>query len=111
MGRGFELDGDLRRLLRHPLAGPDVERHSGPTPVVHEELERHISLSVRVGVYVILVAVAVDFLAPHPARLVLAPHGVVGHVVLGDLPDRFQDLHLLLAHRVGVEGYGRFHGR
>ena len=40
MRHGPELDGDLGRALRQPLAGPDVERDAGPAPVVDRRAAR-----------------------------------------------------------------------
>src|SRR4028118_1252014 len=56
MGRGVELDGDLRRLLRHPLPGPQEERHPRPTPVVHVEPEGDVGLGDGLGAYTFLLA-------------------------------------------------------
>src|SRR5919202_6129679 len=57
----------------------------------------------------LLLAVPQNLLAPHPAAAVLAPHGEVLDLSFGDPADRLQDLHLLFAYRLGVEGRGRLH--
>ncbi|MNT94668.1 hypothetical protein D3C72_2364070 [compost metagenome] len=43
------------------------------------------------------------------AGAVLAAHRLVAHVLPGDGFQRLEDLHLLVAHRLGVEAYRRFH--
>ena len=39
----------LECLVGHPLAGADVERNVGPTPVVDDEFQGGISFGVRIG--------------------------------------------------------------
>src|ERR687889_77630 len=105
----LELDGDLRDPLRQPLARPDVERHSRPPPVVYKKLSRDVRLGRRVRRHVLLLAISRNLLAPHPAPGVLTPNGIALDLVLRDAADRFEDLYLLLAHRLGIEGDRRLH--
>ena len=64
LGRLAEGDGDDARALGHALARPQVERHTGPAPVVDLATERDEGLGLGVGRHPGLVAVA-DVLAPH----------------------------------------------
>ena len=102
-----ELDGDLGRALRKPLAGPHVERHAGPAPVVDGQPRGHVRLRLGLGVDVRLLAIPRYLGGGHPARAVLAADDVGG--VLRGTGDRAQDLDLLVAQRIGLERRGRLH--
>src|SRR3712207_6400414 len=100
----------IRRPPRSTLF-PYTTLFRSPAPVVYKELERHVGLRRGVGGHILLLAVTLDLLAKDPAPLVLAAHGVEVHLVLGDGPGRLEDLYLLLAHRLGIEGHRRLHRR
>ena len=77
------------------LAGSDHERHAGPPGRIHEELERHERLDVRVGADVVYFAIAT----------VLTAHDVG----LDERSDRLDQVRLGLAERVGRVKGGRIH--
>ncbi len=109
VGHRLELDDDLRVLARQALAGAQVEGHAGPAPVVDLHLQGDEGLGVAVVIDVLLEVVGRHFLAADLAGAVLAAHGLVLHIEPGDGLERFEDLHLLVAHRLGVETHRRLH--
>ena len=72
----LELDRDLGRALRQPLARPEVERDARPAPVVDLETGGDVGLGLGLRVDLGLLAVARDRLAGDPARAVLAADDV-----------------------------------
>ena len=84
-----ERDRDDPLALGHALARAQVERHTGPAPVVDRALERDERLGVGLGVNALLRAVA-DVLAAH-------------HVGRFDRPHAAEHLVLLLADRPRLE--------
>ena len=38
-GRTLKLNGNLGVAGCHPLAGPQIERHSRPSPIINEQLD------------------------------------------------------------------------
>ena len=109
MRDGLQAHRDLRVLAGQPLARAQVEGHTGPAPVRDLELDRRVGLGCRLLGNALLLEVAGHLLAARLPRAVLRAHGHVGHVVDGGRPDGTQDLHLLVPHRVGVEGHRRLH--
>ncbi len=109
MGDLAVLDGDLGGALRQPLAGPDVEGHPRPAPVVDRQPGRNERLGLRLGVDVGLLAVTRDARRGHPPGSVLAPHDVARGIerVAGD---RAQDLDLLVAQGIRLECRRWLHG-
>src|SRR5580704_9944537 len=105
------MDADFRDLARQSLASADEERHASPTPVVYLELNRHVSLSDGTAGDLGLLTVSGNWFPRNLAGPVLTAHRSLGNFVDGHRPDGAKDLDLLLAHRIGVEGDGRFHGR
>ena len=103
----LEHDGDLRHPAAEPLAGAQVERHPGPAPGVDVHPDRGERLGLGVGRDALLLQVAQDLLAALPAAGEL-PAGGVGGQVLGE-PDGGEDLFLLGAQVIGVEGDGLLH--
>ncbi len=110
-GCPLELDGDLGVARGQPLAGAQVEGHIGPAPVVDHQLERGVRLGGGVAGHVRFRAIPRDLLAirHHPVAI-LSPHRQVEHLIGLDRLDRAQDLALLVAHRVRLEGDRRLHG-
>src|SRR5205823_11783648 len=72
----LELDGDLRRPLRQPLAGAQVERDTGPAPIVDRHSQRGVRLGPGGGVHSRLLPVAGDLATEHPAGAVLPALGL-----------------------------------
>ena len=98
----FEFDGDLRDAFWETLAGAEVKRNSGPTPVVDLHLHRNIRLTARVGSDPVFVQISRDLLAADFS----------GGVLAGDCPltdrraigrERLQDFQLLVADGIGVQ--------
>src|SRR2546428_826522 len=108
--RAVEADRDLAHALREALARAQIERHSRPPPVVHEEPERGVGLRLRVGRDALFLEVAWDGLAPREAGAVLAAQGGLPDPRGIERSDRVHDLVLLIAHGTRVEGRGRLHG-
>src|SRR4051794_5403924 len=102
------LDCDLGRALRQAFASPDIERHSGPAPVVDRQLRRHERLGLGRRVDLLLVAVTGHLRRGAPAWAVLATDDIAMRArrLRGD---GAQDLHLLVAQGVRLERRGRFH--
>ena len=104
-----ELDRDLGRPLGHPLAGPQVERHAGPAPVVDLEPSGDEGLRFGLFVHLGLRAVGRHGIPGHPPCPVLAPHDVSVDVRLRRRRDRPEDLQLLVAEGVRGECRRRLH--
>src|SRR5205823_7445906 len=99
-----ELDRDLSRALREPLAGAHVERRSLPAPVVDKRAQRDVGLRPRSWSDPRLLAVAVYRGALDEPTRVLAAYRAPRDVAVGDRAERAQHLHLLVAHGLVVEG-------
>jgi len=91
------------RRFGEALARPQIERHSGPAPVLDEELEGGERLGRRRGRNLRLIAVARRRLAVEGAWSVLAAYGVCQDLLGRHRADRLEDLDLLVANGVGVE--------
>ena len=102
MRGAFEHHGDLGHPAAQPLAGAQVERHPGPAAGVDVDPDRGERLGRGVGGDAVFLEVADDLLAALPAAGEL-PARRVGGEVLGE-PDGGEDLFLLGAQVVGVEG-------
>ncbi len=109
MRRALELDPDLGDTLGQALARADVERHVRPAPVVDEQPQRGERLGQRPRRDALLFAITRHVLAEHPALRVLPAHRGTSHLLVEDRPDRAQDLDLLVAHGIGLEGERRLH--
>ena len=108
--RAPELDHDLRAAPGEPLAGPQVERHAGPAPVLHEQLQRGVRLGRRgrrdLGLAAVRPGRAGRSISPSPYW----PRTVRSRISSGrHRPDRLEHLHLLVADRVGRERDRRLH--
>src|SRR5436190_408144 len=77
---------------------------------VNAEPGGDVRLGFRLRVDLRLLPVALDGLAGHPARAVLAADDVCPDLVRGQLADRPDHLDLLVAQGVGVERRRRLHG-
>src|SRR5581483_4854898 len=98
MRHALELDDDLGGLARHPLAGAQVERHIGPAPAIHEQLERDVGLRVRVRLDIRLLAIAGYADIVDDARPILPAHGGLGQVLRVDRHDGLQHVGLAVAY-------------
>ena len=107
MRHTFELDENLGRTLRHALAGTQVERHPGPTPIVDMRLQRDERFGRRGMAQ--FVDIARHRLAVRRAGGILAGDDAIADVVRPDPPQRAQHLDLLVANRGRVEVGRRLH--
>jgi len=109
--RGWaELDAHFTGAERERLARAQVERDSGPAPVIHQQLESDESLDVRVPRDSFLVAVSRDLPAGDFTGGVLTAHHLAGHIQRVHGPDRAEQLHLFVTDRLGLERDRRLHG-
>ncbi len=93
------------------LAGAQVEGHAGPAPVLDLQAQSHISLHVRIGRHLWLLAIARDLAVGDPASLVLAAHDIGVDAARGPVGvDGAQYAYLLVTQRVGLEVDGWLHG-
>ena len=104
-----EIDDDLGQAFLHAFAGAQEERHAGPAPVVDLGLDGDEGFGLAAGRNALLLQVADHRLASHGAGLVLAAHGLVGHILLAERAQRFQHLQLFVTYRVGAQVGRRFH--
>ena len=107
-GRAFELDGDLRHASRQAFAGPQIERHARPPPVVDRDAERRICLRRRFRADAFLLPIARRWQPPRQTRGIL-PAGDVTPGVKGQRLDRAKEFHLFIADRLRVERDRRLH--
>ena len=95
-----------------PLAGPQVERHAGPAPVVDEELEGDEGLGRRVGLHPFLAAVARHVSTPsRKPGPYWAADDVRVDVRARDRPEALEHGQLVVADDVGVQRPGGLHRR
>ncbi|MNH30884.1 hypothetical protein D3C79_912010 [compost metagenome] len=100
--RGFlEVDDDLRQLLRHALAGTQVERHAGPAPVADIGTQGDEGFGVALGVGVVFFQVTRHRLAIAVAGDVLAAHHAGTQALASDRGKGLEHLDLLVADAVG----------
>src|SRR5262249_47023495 len=70
--RALELDDDLGVALVKPLAGPQIKGHTGPAPVIDQDLHGHEGFGARFGTDALLLSVAGNGFAVDVAGGVLA---------------------------------------
>ena len=104
--RALELDHDFALALGHGLACAQVKGHTGPAPVVHAELERHIGFGAAAAGHAVFAGIGLERFAVARARGVLAAHAVGGRV---HRVHRIQHFGFFVAHRVRVKRGGRLH--
>ena len=104
-----ELEHDLRAAAGQPLPGPQIERHAGPAPVLHEQLQRRVRLGRRGRRDLGLPTIGPDWPALDLALAVLAADRPVEDLLRAHRPDRLEHLHLLVPDRVGRERDRRLH--
>src|SRR3954464_3671830 len=94
--RSFKLHEDLGRGNRQFLAGPNVDRHAGPPPVVDRQLDRDEGLNGGVRTHTRDAAIA-DVLPSH-------------HVLRIERPNSLKQKRALIADRFVVVATGWIHG-
>ena len=77
VGEPLEHDRDFCDPLRHPFAGPNVERNPGPSARVNIQAHRSVGFCGGGGIEAALVQIPDYFFAALPARRVLAPRSVL----------------------------------
>jgi len=107
--RMAKANGDHRLLPRQPLACAQIKRHATPAPVVDEKLGGHVGLCGGVLLHVRLVEITWDRLAVHISPGVLSTKSMDMQGAALDRADGAQDLDLLIAERVGLQGWRRLH--
>src|SRR5215471_12050337 len=88
VGRLTKLHGDLGGAGGKVLAGPEIERHAGPAPVVDAKFERDIRFGLRIRRDVRLMPVIASLFTEHRSGAVLAAYGIGGR----DRMDRLEKL-------------------
>ncbi|MNO35632.1 hypothetical protein D3C76_256860 [compost metagenome] len=110
MRRLLEVNHNLRQLLRHALAGTQVERHPGPTPVADIGAQGHEGFGVALGIGVFFLQVTGHGLAFAVTGDVLASHYLSRQALAADRRQCLEYLDLLVANAVGRQVAGRVHG-
>ena len=95
--RPVKLNGDLRGPLRQPLAGPQVERHTRPSPAVQLQPQRHERFRPRLRRHARLRAIGGHLRAGHPALAVLRADDRRRFVASDNRLHREQRIHLAIA--------------
>src|SRR4026209_2409948 len=79
-GRLVKPDCYLRYPALQLFAGAQIERDTGPTPVIYLQLAGDVGLGIRIRSYVRLLAIGPDGLAQDVAGIVLAAHCVLRRI-------------------------------
>ncbi len=108
--RFLEVDDDLRQLLRHALAGTQVERHPRPAPVANVGTQGDEGFGIALGVGVVFLQVTRHRLAIAVAGDVLAAHHTGAQPFTGDRCQGLEYLDLLVTDGIGRQFAGRVHG-
>src|SRR6204780_3752251 len=96
--RRFEMHADLGQISCKTLPGPDVERNSGPTPVLNLKPYSCVGLGCGVGIHALCLLISrFRFPVNYPGSIL--PSNVELCVDLDtDRPDGTKYLHLLFPH-------------
>ena len=105
----LELDRNFRVAGRHALAGADIKRNVGPTPVIDVQFESGESFRLGVGSDARLFAIRQHAHTFNLTFAVLSTDAAVQDALSGQRLDGVQDLCLLVAHRIGMERIRRLH--
>ena len=105
----LESNGHFGHFGRQALSGSHIKRHARPTPVVDVKLQRRVGFGFRVVRHAFFFAIAFDRLAFDHRRRVLPTNRKLGHVLLFDRPQRFEQLTLFFTNRNRVWRDRRFH--
>src|ERR1700730_13103572 len=109
-GGAPELDHDFSYTARKALAGPQIKRNAGPTPIIDLQFQGHECFGVRIARHVRLAAIADDALAIDGALAILTANHAGKNFFGTEWLDRVKNFGLFVANFVGVEGNGRLHG-
>jgi len=107
--RFLEVDDNLRQLLRHALAGAQVERHTRPAPVADIGAQRDKGLGVALGVGVFFLQVTRHRLAFAVTGDVLAAHHLGSQAFGTDRGQGLEHFDLLVANAVSRQVSRRVH--
>ena len=89
----FEVHRNLGRLLRKPLAHPDIKWNPAPSPGIDHHAQGDVRFGHRFRIHPILLAIAHHRLPVHMPGGILGPHRIRGHQLGGlPLPQRSQHL-------------------
>ena len=111
VGRLMEADGDLGPAALQVFAGAQVERHAGPAPIVDLQLAARCRSRSSNSAPRRVPGDKPGPACPDGAGIVLAAHGILQRAPRRDRAYGLDDLGLLGADRVGIEGDRRLHGR
>src|SRR4029077_17909542 len=106
--RLVETDCYLRYPPLQIFAGTQVERDTGPTPVIYLQLAGDVGLGIRIRSDVRLLAIRPDGLAQDGAGIVLAAHCVLRRIEWTYGLNHFR---LFRPNRIGIKGDRRLHRR
>src|SRR6476620_2305614 len=107
--RLVETDCYLRYPPVQVFAGTQVERDTGPTPVIYLQLAADIGLGIRIRSYIRLLTIPSDGLAQDVAGIVLAAHCVLERLRRIEWTYGLNHFRLFRANRIGIEGDRRLH--
>src|SRR6202034_4253421 len=108
--RGVKLNGDLGDAFGQPLSRPQIERHTRPTPVVHEKGDGRVGVGLGIRTDARLLPETGDILAADGGRTILAGDSVCEHLLRFHDAYRAQQLGTLVAYRVRPERRAGLHG-
>jgi len=108
--RFLEMDDDLRQLLRHALAGAQIERHPGPTPVTNIGPQCDERFGIALGVGILFFQVTRHRFTGAVAGDVLATYNLSGQAIRADRRQGLEHLDLLVTDAVGRQIGRRVHG-
>ena len=96
--------------LGRALAGAQIKRNVGPAPVVDEELHGDEGFGARIRRDHGLGTISRHAFIAYDTFAILSAHGASEHLFVGHGRNGLENLGLLVANDVGVEGNGRLHG-
>ena len=107
---GAKIDLNVTFARGQTFACANVEGHASPTPIGNFCAQRYKGFGAAVGVDASFLVVAIDRLAMHIARAVLAAHYMLAQCFGGPRFEGAQDFEFLIANGVGMRIDGRLHG-
>src|SRR6266478_4183193 len=100
---------DLRQIACKTLPSSDVERNSGPTPVLNLKPYCCVSLRHGAGIHAWLLPVAWYLFPVNHARTILPSSRESCYILDTHWPNGSKYLYLLFTHRIRVKRYRRLH--
>src|SRR5271155_503131 len=100
---------NLRQISCQALPGSDVERNSGPTPVLNLKPYRCVSFRYGGWVHAWLFAITWYSFSVNRAGTILPSRGESCYILHAHRPNRSKYLYLLFTHRIRIKRYRRFH--